>query len=225
MTATTLLLATILSLPTNVLVLRSGDRIAVGEVRQEEGTIYFTTPDGRLFSVPAEEVDAAASQAARASRSRITELDPEPEKPLASLRLRGSEAERKRLLDALEQNHVGVAVPLRPITLSSDSSSREERAEEEWTWRKRAQGLEEAVRQAKENRDLLTKRAEELKQHITGLLSLGYKPVQFSYDTTMLQYTLEQIPQAELEITRAERALAQFREEARKRDIPPGWLR
>jgi len=37
--------------------------------------------------------------------------------------------------------------------------------------------------------------------------------------------TLDQIPAAELEVTRAERANAQFRDDARKQGILPGWLR
>ncbi|HYU24176.1 MAG TPA: hypothetical protein VEO74_03155, partial [Thermoanaerobaculia bacterium] len=61
--------------------------------------------------------------------------------------------------------------------------------------------------------------------HIAGLLSLGYKPRQFTYDSTQLEATLAQIPRAELDVERAERAYAQFKENARRQGILPGWLR
>jgi len=68
-------------------------------------------------------------------------------------------------------------------------------------------------------------RAAQLRSRIAGFLSLGYKPNQFSYDTAVLQTTLEQIPYAELEVTRAERAYTQFRDDARRQGVMPGWLR
>ena len=43
--------------------------------------------------------------------------------------------------------------------------------------------------------DLLRTRAEQLRAHIAGLLSLGYKARQFTYDSTQLEATLAQIPQ------------------------------
>ena len=64
-----------------------------------------------------------------------------------------------------------------------------------------------------------------LKRQIEQFVALGYRGGQFSYQSTELQTTLDQIPAAELEVTRAERANAQFRDDARRRDIMPGWLR
>ena len=138
-------------------------------------------------------------------------------------RLKGTEAERQRLIAELEQNHTGQeAAPLRLRDIPPAPATN---TEEEWSWRNRAKAHEEAIRRAKENLDLLVEKANALKSHIAGLLSLGYKPNQFSYDTTSLQATLEQIPYAELEVNRAERAYAEFREEARVKGITPGWLR
>jgi hypothetical protein len=138
-------------------------------------------------------------------------------------RLKGTEAERKRLVAELEQNHTGQeAAPLRLRDLPPLPQAN---TEEEWSWRNRARAHEEQIRRARENHDLLVDKANALRSHIAGLLSLGYKPNQFSYDTTSLQGTLDQIPYTELEITRAERAYAEFREEARVKGITPGWLR
>ena len=138
-------------------------------------------------------------------------------------KLKVTEAERQRLIAQLEQNHAGQeAAPLRMADLPP---LQPRNTDEEWSWRNRAKAYEESIRQAKENLDLLQQKAGALRSHIAGLLSLGYKPNQFSYDASSLEATLSQIPYAELEVTRAERAYDQFREEARVKGITPGWLR
>jgi hypothetical protein len=138
-------------------------------------------------------------------------------------KLKVTEAERLRLIAALEQNHSGVEAE--PLRLADIPPAPRVNTDEEWSWRKRAKAYEESIRQAKENLDLLRQKADELRSHILGLLSLGYKPTQFSYDATILQSTLDQIPYAELAVTRAERAYDEFRDEARVKGITPGWLR
>jgi hypothetical protein len=138
-------------------------------------------------------------------------------------KLKVTEAERQRLIADLEQNHVGVEAP--PLRLRDLPPAAPRNTDEEWSWRNRAKAYEESIRRAQENRDLLVEKATALRSHIAGLLSLGYKPNQFSYDSTSLQSTLEQIPYAELEVARAERAYSEFREEARVKGIMPGWLR
>lgn len=225
MNAATLLLVTALALPTNVLVLRSGDRIEIQSAHEQDGRVVFRTTDGRLFSLPLHEIDLVATSTGDAAAAPAPNAG-QPERIAGQKKLKVSAEERRRLIEALEQNHSGRPAP--PSTIELPPASSEEGArqtEDEWTWRNRARALEEAVRQAKENRDLLLGRADALRSHILGLLSLGYKPGQFTYDTSQLQYTLEQIPQANLDITRAERALSEFREEARQRGITPGWLR
>ena len=62
---------------------------------------------------------------------------------------------------------------------------------------------EEALVRAKENVTLLVERAERLQGEIRGLLGLGFKPNQFSLQSAQLQSALEQIPYAQLEVTRA----------------------
>ena len=96
---------------------------------------------------------------------------------------------------------------------------------EESQWRMRARGHEENIRRAHEELGLLQTRAQELRDQIHSFLSLGYHPRQFTYQTTQLARTEEQIPYAQLEVTRAERAWAQFKEDARRAGVMPGWLR
>lgn len=211
-----LLLITALSIPTPTLILRSGHKLDVdGSVQLDQGRVTFRS-NGALYSLPEAEVDVAATRAAG-------QLPPAVKADTIS-RLKVSEAERTRLLKELEQNHSGKPAPPAPLVVAAPAPT-EQPSMDEWSWRQQAQAHEEAIRRAKEDLDLLTTKAESLKAHISGLLSLGYKPRQFTYDSTELQTTLEQIPYAELEVTRAERAYAQFRENARKLGVMPGWLR
>ena len=98
-------------------------------------------------------------------------------------------------------------------------------SEDEWSWRNRVRGYEEQILRAQEDLNLLQDKAESLKAHIAGLISLGYKPNQFTYDSTQLAYTLDQIPRAELEVQRQQRVYDRFRDDARKQGVTPGWLR
>lgn len=215
---TPILLITALSIPTNTLVLRSGHRIDVdGSVRQEEGRILFRSA-GALYSVPIEEVDLDATRAAGVPTSLST---------ATRGRLRVSAEEKERLLRELEQNHNGTAAPANAldVTPGPTPSERRQATDDEWSWRHQARAYEENVRRAQESLDLLCDKAAALRAHIAGLLSLGYKPSQFSYDTTQLAYTIEAIPQAELEVQRAQRLFDQFRDDARRQGVTPGWTR
>jgi hypothetical protein len=211
-----LLLITALSIPTPTLVFRGGHRVDVdGSVRVEEGRVIFRS-GGALYSVPEAEVDLVATRAAETISAVKAETP---------MRLKVSEAERIRLLKELEQNHSGTPSTAKLPTFPTVSERDQLASPDEWSWRRDAQGYEESIRRAHEDLDLLRTKAEQLKAHIAGLLSLGYRPNQFTYDSTVLAYTVEQIPRTELELARAERAFALFKENARKQGIPPGWLR
>lgn len=228
-----LLLATSLTLPadTTTLVLRSGQRIAVdGPVREEKGRIVFRAEGGALYSIAASDIDVrrtrnASSVAPAVPRRETVVSGPADEK----LKLRVTDTERQRLLRELEQNHSGqpapdqilLSRPPEPLTKAEEAAQ----TKEEWSWRTRARSYEEGVRRARENLTLLESRVAELRSRIAGFVSLGYKPSQFTYDTAVLQTTIEQIPYAELEVTRAQREYDQFREDARRQGVMPGWLR
>jgi hypothetical protein len=216
MNALLILLITALTIPTPALIFRNGDRIDVdGNVRVDEGRVIFRS-GGALYSVPEGEVDLAATRAAAAIPVVKAEMP---------MRLKVSEAERTRMLRELEENHNGTPSTAK-LPRFPEVSEREQLANpEEWSWRRDAQSYEESIRQAREELDLLRTKAEQLRAHIAGLISLGYKPQQFTYDSTQLANALDQIPRAELELARAERAYAQFRENARRQGILPGWLR
>ncbi|MEK6372420.1 MAG: hypothetical protein AABO58_06960 [Acidobacteriota bacterium] len=212
----TLLLATALTIPTPTLVLRNGARIDVdGPVRQEDGRVIFRS-GGILYSVPVAEVDLETTRAAGAN---VTVVKAEAGK------LKVSREERQRLLRELEKNHAGTPATAEVLKMPPAPRETTANSEDEWAWRRSARAHEEAVRRAKEEVQLLHDRAEQLRQQIRTLASLGYRPNQFTYQTSELQVTIDSIPRAQLEVERAQRTLEVFREDARKMGILPGWLR
>lgn len=214
-----LLLITSLAIPTTTLVLRDGHRILVdGPIREENGRVLFTA-NGSFYSIAIGEVDLAATRAAVAPPIVVNASE--------HARLKVSPEERDRLLRDLEQNHSGTGgqPPVLQPPAEPTEAEKQQSLQDEWAWRNRSREYQERVRQAKENLDLLVQRAEQLKAQIGGFLSLGYKPAQFTYQSTELEYTLAQIPAADLEVTRAIRAYDQFRDDARRLGILPGWLR
>jgi hypothetical protein len=213
---------------TTTLVLHSGDRIPVeGQPVEKDGVIMFRT-GGLLYSMPATEVqriesEPPADNSAKATAEKTAEKKDTPRrKPV-------SEEERKRLLAELEKNHGGTPPPpgQAPPRLDPPPTREEvkETKSEESQWRREARFHEEAVRRAQEDLFLLEARIEDFRNKIQTLTSLGYKPHQFTYDTTQLQHAIDQLPSARLEITRAVRANEQFREDARREGVMPGWLR
>lgn len=211
-------LVLLLTIATSTLVLRSGDRItAEGPVREENGVITFRM-NGLLYSIPASEV---------VTRDAPPDTEKRPEEPL---RLKISAEELERRLKELEQNHSGTPAPpeqlkLQPPPPPPSKAEVEEQTREEWQWRRMARDHEENLRRAIEDVQLLEDRIEQLRRQIVTFTNLGYKPRQFTYQTTQLQYAIDSLPAAELEVTRAERALEQFREDARRLGVLPGWLR
>jgi hypothetical protein len=223
--ATLLLLTSNAVRSTDALVLRDGHRIEIsGPVHEENGRLTFRGKNGTLYSLAASEVDQEATRAVAA-----TPLVARPADPRRPLKV--SEEERKRLLRDLEQNHTGRPAPsaqdlvLNPPPPGPSREQISAEKQDEQQWRARARQHEESIRQASENLGLLQSKAERLRSQIAGLVSQGFRPNQFTYQSTELQSTLEQIPYAELEVTRAKRAWDQFREDARREGILPGWLR
>jgi hypothetical protein len=214
-----LLFATATAFPqpilTTTLILRNGTHFEVdGPIREERGRIIFRS--GTLYSIPVAEVDMDATRASL-TKTVLATVDQDR-------KLKVSPAERDRLLRELEQNHSGGPAQARNVEKVAEPHEASDNGDE-WSWRSAARAHEEAIRRAKENVALLRDRAEMLKRQVEQFVSLGYRPHQFTYQSSELQLTLDQIPAAELEITRAERANAQFRDDARKQGIMPGWLR
>jgi hypothetical protein len=200
------------------LILRNGMRFEVeGPIREEKARIIFRT-GGRLYSIPLADVDMDATRAA-VTKAVVVTSD-------SGKKLKVSATEREHLLRELEQNHTGkpsssaVAGRLPEPREAAEPANRDE-----WSWRLAARAHEETIRRAKENVELLRTRASALKQQIEQFFALGYSANQFTYQSRELEITQAQLPAAELEVTRAQRENDQFREDARKQGILPGWLR
>jgi hypothetical protein len=204
------------AIPTTTLILRNGTRYEVdGPIREEQGRIIFRN-SGSLYSIPLGDVDLDAT---RASVTKTIVVSNDPDR-----KFKVSAAERERLLRALEQNHSGEPAP--DLNLAKVPEPRESAEKgDEWSWRAAARSHEEEIRRAKEDVELLHARVEALKHQIEQFFSLGFHPNQFSYQSSELEITLAELPAAELAVTRAQRANDQFREDARKLGITPGWLR
>jgi hypothetical protein len=194
------------------LILSSGDRLPVeGSVREENGTVIFRS-GGRLYSVAAAEV------------LRVEEDGQTPQEQ-PKRRLRVSEERLRELIAELEKNRAGTPPPPLSAAKPLPKEQQQPAPQEEAMWRSRARAHEEHIRRAQEEVALLESRVEELQAEISSLFALGYKPRDFTYQTTQLARTREAIPHAKLEVTRAQRAWDQFREEARRAGVMPGWLR
>lgn len=221
-----LLPALLLTLMTTTLVLRSGDRITVDATPQTDNGVVMFRVKGTLYSLPASEIERVVEDAP------ATPPPPTPRVATAAAKqtkLAVSEDHKKRLLAELEQNHTGTPAPpqqrVQPLPPPPTAEETKLSDQDEWAWRREARSYQESVRRAKEELELLETRARDLQWRIFQLASLGYKPKDYTYDSSQLVLTLEQIPRAQLEVTRAERALEEFREEARRRGVMPGWLR
>lgn len=208
---------------TSVLVLHSGDRIVIeGGIREERGVVKFRS-EGLLYSLPASEI-ARVESVPEAPPPRAEEASTPPPR-----RLRVSEEERQRLLAELQNNHAGTPAPrgqgLENTTPPPTPGEKAAQKREEREWRSQARMYDENVRRAAEEVELLERRADELRSKISSLIASGYKPRDFTYDTTRLARTEEQLPYARLELARAERARDQFLDDARREGVLPGWLR
>jgi hypothetical protein len=197
------------------LILRNGARFEVdGPIREEQERIIFRT-SGALYSIPLADVDIEATRAA-VTKAILAASD-------SDRKLKVSPIERDRLLRELEQNHSG-----RPSDVKGERVAEPREPQDkgdEWSWRNSARVYEENVRRAIEDLELLHARADSLKRQVEQFFALGYHANQFTYQSSELQLTLDQIPAAELAVTRAQRAYDQFREDARKQGVMPGWLR
>jgi hypothetical protein len=208
------------------LVLRSGDRIAVDEPpREQNGRVVFRS-GGVLYSLPATEVDLVTTRA-----NDVAATTEEAKTAETKRRLAVSEEERKRLIAKVEKTRGGTPSDERQRSSAERFAPPPTRAEteqqtrDEWSWRREARAHEESIRRAKEEVALLEERIAQLRREIHAFLNLGYKPRQFTYQTTELAHAQEQLPRAELEVRRAERAYEQFRDDARRMGVMPGWLR
>jgi len=229
----------------HTLVLNTGQRLAIEEeVRIEEGLVVFRAEGGPLYSIPLSEVDLARTEQANEAPKRESvpagpkrssdEARLDLERMLADRSLAGrqivvSEEEKQRLIEEAARSR-GIPVEPPPVTAGEDlvvagvtDEGRGDR--DEWYWREKSRGYHDRVTRAKEELAFLADKEQRLQDEILGLLSLGYNPNQFNLQVLQLAHTRDSIPRAQLNLQRAERDLARFKDDARRQGILPGWLR
>lgn len=220
-----LILAIAVTAPcSQILTLRTGHEIVVCGPVQTSGTqTIFNGDDHKLYSLPSDEVVGLRDATTRESSEPASSTSELAKRPLSV-----SETEKARLLARLAASRgVRSATPIQP-SLPPDHSDREievSGGSDEREWREKSRMVDERVRQAHEELDLLVRRERKLEDELLGLRAMGFKDRQFSYQILQLQITRDSMDGARLEITRAEREQFQFREDARKEGILPGWLR
>jgi hypothetical protein len=211
--------ALVISLALSTIVLRSGDRIvAEGDIREDRGVVIFRS-NGALYSIRTEEIEKILPG------TESNQSEPEEE----VRRLRTDPETTRKLIAGIEQNRSAPPIPLpavleRPPAPPTQAEVEQQKRDEN-EWRRQARAHEEAILRAREELALLEQEIAALEREIQTLFALGYKPRQFTHETTRLERLRERLPRARLEIERAERAWANFREDARRQGILPGWLR
>lgn len=178
---------------------------------------------GVLYSLPAEEVQRIeTAEAAPASPAVAAKAVP-------TKRLRVTDEERKQILEKLAKNHSGTPAPRQAMLESPppppSAAEVAQQRRDEWAWRRDAREHEEAVLRAQENLQLIENRIAELETRVQSFIAQGFKPRDFTYDSSQLVREKEQLPYARLAVERAKRANDQFREDARRQGVLPGWLR
>jgi hypothetical protein len=234
-----ILLAALFPQAPEKILLRSGQAIPVrGEVREDGNRLVFTTPAGRLYSIPIEEVDLEAMRRAAGPESPSAaeesgEEAPPPPARVTRREIQVSDEEKKRLLEELSRNRRGQPAPvqqsLTPEGLEEelDRSARKRAADETQAelWRERARVRRETLARAREQLAALQATERRLQDEILTLSSMGYSGDQMVGQIMQLENTRSQMDRTREAITAAERAWANLQEEARRAGALPGWLR
>lgn len=222
-----LLLAVILLTDVDALILYSGHRLPVdGPVRLERGQLVFRHGfSGILYSIAASEVDFDATRKGGSPEPELVEEQAAPARPVRKLAVSGEEKER--ILREMEKSR-GVPSPPQPQQTQPLEAATRPQARpqaDEAFWRGQSRRFDEQVRQQQENIALLQQQVRRMEDQLLALLSMGVDPNQFGYHVNRLEDTRTMLERARLALSRAERERDDFREQARRQGVLPGWLR
>jgi len=219
----TLLLATILTLD-------GGSRIEGEIIERANGRVVVKTASGLLYSLSETSIRSEISTPAPAQPVKKTPpRPPERASRLPELKIRVADAEKKRLLAELSKNHSGKNAPKQSWEIDKPRPVEEkfevtEKSDESY-WREESRKRVEAVRQATEQLELMTRREREIEDTVRMMLLSGVNPDHLGHQMNALNDTRTMREQARLEIGRAQRDLTALQEDARREGILPGWLR
>lgn len=229
MIATLALFATLLfDQPVKVLILQSGHRIEIqGDVIEQRGKAVFRNLNGVAYSLPISEIDIDATLG-RSSATGDSSTKPEAAE-VSSKKIKVSEEEKKALLEKLSQNHSGQAPSESEAAPSTDrpapGSVRSERGGgDEDSWRQRARNARENVRAAQDRLQTLEDQEQRLELQVRALMGMS-DTEGFASLVRQLEDTRTMSGQARDRVAAAQRDMLALEEEARVKDILPGWLR
>lgn len=225
----TLLASLLFHPPVKVLILQSGHRIEVqGDVLEERGRAVFRNLSGVAYSLPLTEIDMKATLGNPTEASDRSGSSEEIEN--SSKKIKVSEKEKNALLEKLSRNHSGQAPPAPAIPSPSErpaSDTRSERrsSEDENAWRQRARSANEQVRAAEDRLLTLEDREQQLEMQVRALMGVASDTEGFGSMVRQLEDTRTLVGYARDGLAAARRDLSALQEEARVKDILPGWLR
>ena len=224
-----LLLAVALSLPPDVqvLVLRSGASIPVkGGIQVKDNRVVFRDAAGAIYSLDASEIDAEAT-ARGAPPEPKAKASPAPGPTPRKLAVSGQE--KQRLLQELSLSR-GQPAPIRTPTPGPSPSASASPApaptpgESEDAWRAKAREARGAVERSKAMLAALARREDELESTLL-MLRGHYRDSTLTAQLLELERVRYAYEVEKQNLANAEKAWFDLQEDARKKDILPGWLR
>lgn len=224
--------ASFLTSPVEEIVLRSGQVIPVEElVRVEKGRLLFINSGGTLYSLRLSDVDIEKTDARLPANRTASDVDVREmpaEVDAAVRKLPVSAEEKKRILAEMEKrSHTGRARKTSGTAPDPppDMEVPVEGENDEWKWREASRRYREAVERAKEQLDSARQREKELNDLLLFFAGGTGDATHYSYLVVQLSDLRSLIPELQAKVRRAEEAWFQFREDARRQGILPGWLR
>jgi len=232
MIGTLILLATLLfEQPVKTLVLQSGHRIEIqGDVLKQSDKAVFRNLNGVAYSLPISEIDMDATLGRSTdAKGSAPKAEAAEAAEGSSKKIKVSEEEKKALLEKLSHNHSGQAPPEPEAAPARDYASSEparaKRGEgDEDAWRQRARNARENVRAAQDRLQTLEEQEQRLEMQVRTLMGLS-DTEGFATLVRQLEDTRTMAGYAWDNVAAAQRNLHALEEEARVKDILPGWLR
>jgi len=215
--------------PVKVLILKSGHRIEIqGDVLEQRDRAVFRNLSGVTYSLPLAEIDMKATLGKSIPAAEQSESSEESEK--SSKKIKVSEKEKNELLEKLSRNHSGQAPPTPATPYPSrtpvpESTTERRNSGEEDVWRDRARNARDRVRAAEDRLQTLVEQEERLEMQVRALMGVSGGTEGFALLVNQLEDTRSLVGYARDGVADAQRALTSLHEEARVKDILPGWLR
>lgn len=195
---------------------------------EQNGKAVFRNVNGVAYSLPLTEIDIDATL----GKTEVDEgaAGKTAENQDSSKKIKVSEEEKKALLEKLSHNHSGQAPPTpaaRPAherTVAETAPAKRNDGDEA-AWRQRARTARERVRAAQDRLQTLQDQEQRIEMQVRALMGVASDTEGFASLVRQLEDTRSLVGYARDGVAEAQRELSALQEEARVKDILPGWLR